>query len=82
MWSCIGDGNYLVHRTRTVDYQVLKGLPLVAVGLSLIIGHVLTGNKYLLLSTYSLVAFELRAEKRRRVASTNIEGSEQHRTLN
>ena len=32
MRSWIGDGNYLVHRTRTVDYQVLKGLSLVALG--------------------------------------------------
>ena len=30
MRSWIGDGNYLVHRTQTVDYQELKGLPLVA----------------------------------------------------
>ena len=26
------DGDYLVHRTRTVTYQVLKGLTLVALG--------------------------------------------------
>ena len=32
MRSWIGDGNYLVHKTRTVDYQVLKGMPLVALG--------------------------------------------------
>ena len=42
------------------------------VGLSLIIGHV-SGNKYLLSSAYSLIAFELRAGERRRVASTNEE---------
>ena len=32
MRSWIGDGNYFVHRTGTVDYQVLKELPLVALG--------------------------------------------------
>ena len=32
MRSRIGDGYYLVHRTRTVDYQVLKGLSLEALG--------------------------------------------------
>ena len=32
MWSWIGDGYHLVHRTQTVDYQVLKGLSLVALG--------------------------------------------------
>ena len=30
MRSRVGDGGYLVHRTRTVDYQVLKGLSLIA----------------------------------------------------
>ena len=32
MRSRVRDGGYLVHRTRTVDYQVLKGLSLIALG--------------------------------------------------
>ena len=32
MQSWIGDGNCLVHRARTVDYQVLKVLSLVSLG--------------------------------------------------
>ena len=30
--SRVGDGDCLVHRTRTVDFQVLKGLSLIALG--------------------------------------------------
>ena len=30
--SRIGDGGYRAHRTRIVDYQVLKGLSLIALG--------------------------------------------------
>ena len=32
MRSRVRDGGYLVHKTRSVDYQVLKGLSLIALG--------------------------------------------------